>query len=154
MKVFTHLGSALGLDSIRPQILSVLPLNGQPKVCRLHHHRRSRPTGLTSTDRNVLDNTVMETDTPRVLPARCICNRLDGDMAITTPGRGGRKSKGDRKLVGSRMPVNTAAELEAVAEARGVTISDYVADLVTAHLATIDISRLRTQEELPIIRAS
>ena len=75
-------------------------------------------------------------------------------MAITNARRGGRKSKGERKLVGSRMPVDTASQLEIVAEASGQTVSDYVAKLVTAHLSTVDINVLMTQEELPIIRAS
>ena len=83
-----------------------------------------------------------------------ISYRLNGAMAITNARRGGRKSKGERKLVGSRMPVDTASQLEIVAEASGQTVSDYVAKLVTAHLSTVDINVLMTQEELPIIRAS
>lgn len=83
-----------------------------------------------------------------------ISYRLNGSMAISNARRGGRKSKGDRKLVGSRMPVVTATQLEIVAEASGQTVSDYVAELVAAHLSTVDLSILKIQEELPIVRAS
>lgn len=83
-----------------------------------------------------------------------ISYRLNGCMAISNARRGGRKSKGDRKLVGSRMPVDTANQLEIVAEASGQTVSDYVAELVAAHLSTVDLSILKIQEELPIVRAS
>ena len=67
---------------------------------------------------------------------------------------GGRRSKGERRLVGTRMPIPDADKLAAVAEARGMTVSDYVANLVTQHLNQIQIYTLSNQEALPIPRAS
>ena len=47
---------------------------------------------------------------------------------------GGRRSKGERHLVGSRLPVDRARELFERAEAQGVSVSDYVARILIEHL--------------------
>ena len=75
-------------------------------------------------------------------------------MASTGNRGGGRRSKGDRRLVGSRMLVPDAEKLAAVAEASGTTVSDYVATLVKAHLSTVDLDHITSQEALPIAKAS
>ncbi|UKA69187.1 hypothetical protein LFT44_21930 (plasmid) [Arthrobacter sp. FW306-05-C] len=67
---------------------------------------------------------------------------------------GGRRSKGERRLVGTRMPIPDADKLAAVAEAEGMTVSDYVANLVTRHLNQVQLDTLSNQEALPIPRAS
>jgi hypothetical protein len=67
---------------------------------------------------------------------------------------GGRRSKGERRLVGTRMPIPDADKLAAVAEAEGMTVSDYVAELVTKHLSHIQLDNISNQEALPIPRAS
>ena len=67
---------------------------------------------------------------------------------------GGRRSKGERRLVGTRMPVREADKLAAVAEAQGMTVSDYVGGLVMEHLSRIELEDLTNQEALPIPRAS
>lgn len=69
--------------------------------------------------------------------------------------RGGRRSKGDRRQIISRMPVATADKLEAVAKATNCSISDYVADLVAENLETISLESLsKSQEALPFEQAS
>ena len=80
--------------------------------------------------------------------------RLDGPMASTGNRGGGRRSKGDRRLVGSRMPTPDADKLAAVAEAQGMTVSDYVATLVKAHLSTVELDQISNQGALPIAKAS
>ncbi|QOT19801.1 hypothetical protein [Paenarthrobacter sp. YJN-5] len=52
------------------------------------------------------------------------------------------------------MPVPDADKLAAVAEAKGMSVSDYVAKLVTQHLNQIQLETLSNQEALPIPRAS
>ncbi|OOP63106.1 hypothetical protein BMF89_07395 [Arthrobacter sp. SRS-W-1-2016] len=75
-------------------------------------------------------------------------------MAATGNRGGGRRSKGERRLVGTRMPVADADKLAAVAEARGMTVSDYVAQLVTKHLSHVQLDKISNQEALPIPQAS
>jgi hypothetical protein len=93
-------------------------------------------------------------DTPGSFPAIGYCNRLNTFMAISGNRRGGRRSKGERHLVGARMPVQDANKLRTVAEAEGSTVSDYVARIMHEHLMTIDVNSLHGQEALPISRAS
>ncbi len=75
-------------------------------------------------------------------------------MASTGNRGGGRRSKGDRRLVGSRMPTPDADKLAAVAEAYGMSVSDYVAVLVKAHLSTVELDQITNQGALPIAKAS
>lgn len=79
---------------------------------------------------------------------------LNGPMAISGNRGGGRRSKGARHLVGTRMPVNEAEKLRAVAAAEGLSVSDYLADLVHKHLINVDVDTRYGQEALPISRAS
>lgn len=89
-----------------------------------------------------------------MLPSLRNCYRLNWLMAGRGNNGGGRRSKGERRLVGTRMPIPDADKLAAVAEAEGMTVSDYVADLVTKHLRNIQLDHLSNQEALPIPRAS
>lgn len=75
-------------------------------------------------------------------------------MAARGNNGGGRRSKGERRLVGTRMSIPDADKLAAVAEAEGMTVSDYVAGLVTKHLRNIQLDNISNQEALPIPRAS
>lgn len=82
------------------------------------------------------------------------CYMLTSTMAIKGHSKGGQRSKGARHLVGTRMPLADAEKLFAVAEARGYSVSDYVAALVHDHLTTVDVEELTNQEALPIGQAS
>ncbi|WP_211880056.1 hypothetical protein [Pseudarthrobacter albicanus] len=66
---------------------------------------------------------------------------------------GGRPSKGLRKYIGFRVPAEMADQVAQVAEAEGVTITDYVASVVAKQLQ-VDLNRHvhKYQEELPIGR--
>lgn len=75
-------------------------------------------------------------------------------MAARGNNGGGRRSKGPRRLVGSRLPIPQADKLADVAAHHGTTVSDYVADLLCRHLDTIDLSMIDDQETLPLDRAS
>lgn len=88
------------------------------------------------------------------VPLNRNCYRFNGRMASLGNRGGGRRSKGDRRLVGSRMPIPDAEKLSAVAEAHGMTVSDYVATLVKAHLSTVELDQITNQEALPIAKAS
>lgn len=63
---------------------------------------------------------------------------------------GGRPSKGLRKYIGFRVPAEMADQVAQVAEAEGVTITDYVASVVAKQLE-VDLGRQnhKYQEELP-----
>ena len=75
-------------------------------------------------------------------------------MATTGIDRGGRRSKGARRQISTRMPVPDADKLIAVAQASGVTVNDYLAALVADHLKTIHVDQISQQEALPIDKAS
>ncbi len=66
---------------------------------------------------------------------------------------GGRPSKGLRKYIGFRVPAEMADQVAQIAEAEGVTITDYVAAVVAKQLQ-VDLDRHvhKYQEELPIGR--
>lgn len=68
---------------------------------------------------------------------------------------GGRPSKGLRKYIGFRVPAEMADQVAQVAEAEGVTITDYVASVVAKQLQ-VDLDRHvhKYQEELPIGRVA
>lgn len=89
-----------------------------------------------------------------MIPDQGNCYRLNGLMAGKGNNGGGRRSKGERRLVGTRMPIPDADKLAAVAEAEGMTVSDYVANLVTQHLNQIQLDKLSNQEAPPIPHAS
>ncbi|WP_458117311.1 hypothetical protein [Arthrobacter sp. D2-10] len=45
-------------------------------------------------------------------------------------------------------------KLADVVEAKGTTVSEYVAELLHHHLSTVDIDQITNQEALPIAKAS
>jgi hypothetical protein len=66
---------------------------------------------------------------------------------MAVPGnRGGRPSKGKRKPVFIRMPVDLAAELEAEAKRNGLDVTTWVTELVADRLQY----PLTRQERLPL----
>ena len=70
-------------------------------------------------------------------------------MATETK-RGGRPSKGNRRLLGSRVPLGLADDVEQAAERLGMSISDYLADLIaSAHGHPPVSSTGPTRGELP-----
>lgn len=75
-------------------------------------------------------------------------------MATTGIDRGGRRSKGNRRQISTRMPVAEADKLIALAQAHGIAVSDYLALLVTEHLKIAHVDQINHQEALPIDQAS
>ena len=75
----------------------------------------------------------------------CQCCR----MATRGNNGGGRRSKGERYLVATRLPVVQAREIHDRADAEGVTVTDYVARVLGEHLATTSL-RDTHQEALDI----
>lgn len=67
---------------------------------------------------------------------------------------GGRPSKGDRHVFTTRVPIRDAEKLFAVADSLGKSASEFIAETINEKLATIDLSTVKDQEELPINRAS
>ncbi len=51
------------------------------------------------------------------------------------------------------MPIADADKMVAVAEAEGMTVSDYVAQLVTTHLSHIQLEKISNQEAWPTPQA-
>lgn len=49
-----------------------------------------------------------------------------------TPGRGGRKTRGPRRALGVRVPIPLADDVLRAADAAGLTITDYVANMLAA----------------------
>lgn len=61
---------------------------------------------------------------------------------------------GDRHVFTTRVPMPDAEKLFAVADALGVSASQYIADMLHEKLAKVDPSTLKDQGELPIQHAS
>lgn len=55
-------------------------------------------------------------------------------MAATGNRGGGRRSKGDRKLVGARVPVSTAEQLARLSDIKGCAVSDILTDYINKGL--------------------
>jgi hypothetical protein len=75
-------------------------------------------------------------------------------MATTGNRGGGRRSKGERRFVGTRVDVKSADQLVRAAKGRGVTVSEFVEATIKKELASMDPSDFAHpgQEELPIGR--
>lgn len=73
-------------------------------------------------------------------------------MATSGNRGGGRRSKGERRFVGSRVPVNQADNLAIVAKHEGLTVSDMIAVAIDEKLGTYDLKTLaeEEQESLPM----
>ena len=63
----------------------------------------------------------------------------------------GRRSKGPRHLLGTRVPPENAARIFELADDSGCSVSDYLATLIAEHLATSPKPKPnRRQEALPL----
>lgn len=71
-------------------------------------------------------------------------------MATTGNRGGGQRSKGERRFVGTRVPVRDHDLLVAAAAAHGLTVSEYVAETLVEKLNSENFSHTDLQEELPI----
>ena len=73
-------------------------------------------------------------------------------MATSGNRGGGRRSKGERRLVGSRVPVNQADKLARVARHEGLSVSDMIAQAIDEKLDHYDMDRIteEEQESLPM----
>lgn len=69
-------------------------------------------------------------------------------MTATGNRGGGQRSKGERRLVGTRVPVSDHDLLVAAAAVGGLTVSEYVAATLIEKLRSENQDR--TQEEPPI----
>jgi hypothetical protein len=80
----------------------------------------------------------------------------DMTMSAVINRGGGRPSKGLRKYIGFRTPAKTAEDVQMIANAKGMTVTDYVSSAVDRSLqedlALLD--QFAHQEELPIRIAS
>lgn len=75
-------------------------------------------------------------------------------MTTEAPKRVGRRSKGDRKLIGFRLATDKAEIVSEIAAAEGYRyVSDWVASVVAARIQNTDLDGIhQQQEELPISR--
>ena len=73
-------------------------------------------------------------------------------MATSGNRGGGQRSKGDRRFVGSRVPVDVYDRLAQTAKAENLTVSEFVAALIGEKLGPEASNSLRLQGELPIGR--
>ena len=64
---------------------------------------------------------------------------------------GGRRSKGERRLVVTRLATEVADQVAAAAELRGMTVSDYLATLVYSDLGLPPpVTEPADQPQLPL----
>ena len=63
---------------------------------------------------------------------------------------GGRRSKGERRLVVTRLPTEIADRVALAAEERGMTVSDYLATLVYSDLGIPGPPERTAQDQLPL----
>lgn len=85
------------------------------------------------------------------------CNSFVGRMHAMAKRRtyGGRRSKGERDLLATRLPLEEADRIRDLAEERGMTNTDFLAALVRLGLEHLDeIPAPTTQKELPLDKAS
>jgi predicted HicB family RNase H-like nuclease len=61
-------------------------------------------------------------------------------LMSTRRNPGGRPSRGDRKLIGSRVASSVAAAVEGAAKKLGLSVNDYVGDLLAAELGFAPVS--------------
>ena len=93
-------------------------------------------------------------DTLAPYPNAVTVNATIRVMALPGRTRRQRPTKGERHLIGARLPIADAVKLADVVEAKGTTVSEYVAELLHQHLSTVEVDQINHQEALPIARAS
>jgi hypothetical protein len=83
------------------------------------------------------------------------CNSFIGMMLAMAKRRpyGGRRSKGPRDLMATRLPIEEADRIRDLAEERGMTNTDFLAELLRIGLRHLDELQA-TQKELPLSKAS
>lgn len=64
---------------------------------------------------------------------------------------GGRRSKGERRFIGSRLPVNLAERLDVVARHEGLTLSDMIAVAIEEKLAAYDVKMLSDEQLVDLL---
>jgi hypothetical protein len=83
---------------------------------------------------------------------------MQSSNSARQPGRPGRPYKGDRHATMVKMPVELHREVQALAEAEGLHLGDYLTRIIAeAHGRTAPAycyPQPTAQEELPIARAS
>lgn len=100
-----------------------------------HLPHRRRPFGGVDKNRDLGDTpgrVPYVTATRATLPCMAHQKRTNG---------AGQPHKGDRRLLGTRLPRAVADEVEERALATGISISDYLSRLVADHLATAPLPR-------------
>ncbi len=103
--------------------------------------------GRRHRDRTVIEMHQMIRDTPRRVPYVTATRATLPCMAHQKRTNGaGQPHKGDRRLLGTRLPRAVADEVEARALATGISISDYLSRLVADHLATAPLPRTGQDE--------
>lgn len=75
-------------------------------------------------------------------------------MAIQKRASGGRPSKGDRHVFTTRVPIQDAEKVFAVADHQGRSASEFIAQAIAEKLATINVDELHGQEAFLIPHAS
>lgn len=75
-------------------------------------------------------------------------------MTIQKRAAGGRPSLGDRHVFTTRVPRHDAEKLFLVADALGISASQYIAETLHEKLSKVDPSTLKDQGELPIRHVS
>ena len=74
----------------------------------------------------------------------------DQRMALRKRATGGRPGKGERHLVTSRVPVLHAEQLFARADARGISLSEYLAEVIARELEADPVSPPAQQEVMKL----
>lgn len=71
-------------------------------------------------------------------------------MSLPKRAKGGRPGKGERHLVTSRVPVAHAEQLFARADARGISLSEYLAEVIARDLDTAPEEPRQHQEVMKL----
>lgn len=72
-------------------------------------------------------------------------------MATSGNRGGGRRSKGERRFVGSRIPVKQAEQLDLVVKHEGLTLSDLIAVAIEEKLGTYDLKMLSDEHLIDLL---
>lgn len=75
-------------------------------------------------------------------------------MTIPKRAVGGRPSKGNRHVFTTRVLMPEAEKLFAVADAMGISASQFISETLTEKLATIDLDEITEEGALPIKHVS
>lgn len=87
-------------------------------------------------------------DTPAQILGFSFHRHHDHSMTMRRRGQGGRPSKGERRLVVTRLPTAQADRVRDVADRQGVTVSDWLAQVIAERLADERVTTRCSQEAL------